>query len=84
MSKGMMNVASRVSALAAQNGYVPRVSAFAAPTPVGAHPRRVALVARRNARNLPSAVFFLPSFFFWAYMGKRKSGGGSACFLCGV
>ena len=49
-----------------------------APTPVGAHPRRVALVARRNARNNSTAVFFLPSFFFWAYMGKRKSGGRSA------
>ena len=69
--------------LAAQNGYVPRVSAFAAPPPGGAHPRRVALVARRNARNLLPAVFFLPSFFFWAYMGKRKSGSNRVCFLFG-
>ncbi len=51
---------------------------FVAPTPVGAHPRRVALVALRRARNRSTAVFFLPSFFFWAYMGKRKRGGRSA------
>ena len=51
---------------------------FAAPTPVGAGGGRVALLARRNARNSPSAVFYLPSFFFWAYMGKRKSGSRSA------
>ena len=54
-----------------------------APTPVGAGGGRVALLARRNARNSPSAVFFLPSFFFWAYMGKRKSGGGSVETHCG-
>ena len=72
MSKGMMNVASRVSALAAQNGYVPRVSAFAAPTPVGAHPRRVALVARRNARNSPLGRFLFAKLFLLGLHGQKK------------
>jgi len=35
---------------------------------------RGALLARRNGRNKPSALFFLPSFFFCAFFGKRKSG----------
>ena len=36
----------------------------------------------QTAKQFP-AVFFLPSFFFWAYMGKRKSGGRSDETQCG-
>ena len=36
---------------------------------------RAALLALRRARNTPkTALFFLPSFFFCAYVVKRKSG----------
>ena len=45
---------------------------FAAPPPGGAHPRRVALVARRNARNRSSAVSLLLTFLFAPAVSKRK------------
>ncbi len=69
-------VASRVSAPAAQNGYVPRVSAFAAPPPGGAHPRRVALVALRRARN-NLGVSLLLTFLFAPAVSKRKVAKGA-------
>ena len=56
-----------------------------APTPVGAHPRRAALVARRNARkNL--GVSLLVTFLFAPAVSKRKVAKGAetrdgGCFI---
>jgi hypothetical protein len=36
--------------------------------------RRGALVARRNARNIPIGIFFLIVFSFVPSTGKRKNG----------
>ena len=62
----------RASARPPHNGRVAsRESAFAAPPPGGAHPRRVALVARRNARN-NLGVSLLVTFLFAPAVSKRK------------
>ena len=44
------------------------------PTAVGASQGRVALVARRNERNLLNGAFLFGNFFFCAFLVKRKSG----------
>ena len=40
----------------------------------GASQGRVALVARRNERNLLNGAFLFGNFFFCAFLVKRKSG----------
>ena len=54
-----------------------------APTPVGAHPRRVALVALRRARNISLGRFLFAKLFLLGLHGQKKKRSNVFRFLYG-